>query len=329
MRNTFFTTFITITLLLSTSAWCNDDSFYKTREKGWFWHETEPEEDEEQELDTVVSNQPVVSEQSEQPEEMIEINAEWLKENIPVLQMKAINNPSPENLGAFYSAQRVMLDMSSNFAAKTQDYFRKEGNFLSEDHRRPTESFMLNKFKLETHKQTKPVLQKVSSYGGLWFFYSSQCPYCLKQLPVMRSLEISGMDVLYVSLDGGIIPGIPEDKVVYDYNGKVAQDFNIQVTPTTYLVSKDAQHFKLLNQGSVSLPKMQLSIFQNAYAMDWINELEYQSVKAIKGTNTLANGNIAVKASEIDDPAVLQRLLEQKIDLSSSPIGTPFKGIKR
>ncbi|WP_434949717.1 conjugal transfer protein TraF (plasmid) [Shewanella sp. HL-SH4] len=320
---------IVLATLLSTSVWSSDDTFYKTREKGWFWYETEPEIEEPVEELKPVVDPDTAKDQPESQEQMVEINAEWLKENLPILQMRAINNPTSENLGAFYSAQRVMLDMSSKFAANTQDYFRKEGNFLSEDHRRPTESFMLNQFKLDTHQQAKPVLEKVSNNGGLWFFYSSTCPYCIKQLPVMNSLSRSGIDILYISLDGGVIPGIPEDKIVFDYNGKVASDFNIQVTPTTYLVSNDATHFKLLNQGSVSLPKMQVSIFENAYAMDWINADDYQSVKSIKGTNTLDNGNIAIKASEINDPSVLRDLLEQKIDLSSSPIGTPFKRTQR
>jgi conjugal transfer pilus assembly protein TraF len=320
---------IILATLISASVWSSDETFYKTREKGWFWHETEPEIEEpakEMKPDVEPAES---SKQSEPPEEMIEINAEWLKENLPILQMRAINNPSSENLGAFYSAQRVMLDMSSKFAGNTQDYFRKEGNFLSEEHRRPTESFMLNQFKLDSHQQAKPVLTKVSNHGGLWFFYSSTCSYCIKQLPVMNALRHSGIDILYISLDGGVIPGIPNDSIVFDYSGKVASDFNIQVTPTTYLVSNDSKHFKLLNQGSVSLTKMQSSIFENAYAMDWINADEYQSVKNIKGTNTLDNGNIAIKASDINDPAVLRNLLEQKIDLSSSPIGTPFVRTQR
>lgn len=316
----------TISCLYSASANCGDETFYKSRERGWFWHETNPEIIEEKEAEVTVVPQSNNAESSkEQPEEMIEISAEWLKQNIPILKMKAINNPTTENLGAFYSAQRIMIDMSSKFASKTTEYFRKEGNVLSEDHRRPTESFMLSNFKRQRQEQAKPVLEKIGQKGGLWFFYSSTCPYCLKQMPLMKILtDYYGVNVLYVSLDGGVIPGIPEDKVVYDVTGQVASDFGIQVTPTTILVSNDGNSFEMIAQGVASLSKLQTQLIANAHTMDWITDDEYQSAQQIRGTNTLSNGNITVKASEINNPAVLFDVLESKIDLSSSPVGTPY-----
>lgn len=318
--------FIIFTCIHYSSAVSADDAFYKSREKGWFWHETTPEPVKEVAPNTE-DEQRQESEKSSKlmEQEMIEINAEWLKENIPILKMKAINNPTTENLGAFYSAQRIMIDMSSQFATKTTDYFRKEGNFLSEEHRRPTESFMLSNFKRQRQEQSKPVLAKIGKKGGLWFFYSSTCPYCQKQLPLMKILtDYYEVDVLYVSLDGGVIPGIPEENVVYDTTGQVAMDFNIQVTPTTVLVSNDGQSFELIAQGAASLDKIQNQLIANAHTMDWITDDEYQSAQHIRGSNTLANGNVAVKASEIDNPSVLLNALKSKVDLSSSPVGTPF-----
>ncbi|WP_076415052.1 conjugal transfer protein TraF [Shewanella sp. UCD-KL12] len=312
--------------IFCSSVFSGDDAFYKAREKGWFWHESPPIEEEEPEVKSKVEiTQEVIQVQGESEPEMIEINAEWLKDNIPILKMKAINNPSSENLGAFYSAQRIMIDMSSNFATKTTDYFRKEGNFLSEEHRRPTESFMLSNFKRQRQEQSKPVLAKIGMKGGLWFFYSSTCPYCKKQLPLMKILaDYYEVNVLYVSLDGGVLPGIPEDNVVYDTTGQVALDFNIQVTPTTVLVSNDGQSFEMIAQGAASLDKIQTQLIANAHTMDWITDEEYQSAQHIRGSNALANGNVAVKASEIDNPTVLLNALKSKIDLSSSPVGTPF-----
>ncbi len=302
----------------------SDDSFYKTREKGWFWYETNPEPEPEPKV--IPPQLPINKPSETNQEKMVEINAEWLKANLPELKMKAINSPTKENLGAFFAAQRLMLDMASRFSDKSSEYFRTSGNFLSEEHRRPTESYMLSKFKRDREVQAKPVLEKIGMKGGLWFFYSSTCPYCAKQLPIMKALaNVFKVEVLYVSLDGGLLPGIPKDKVVFDTSGKAAADFNIQVTPTTVLVSKNADTFKVISLGAASLTKLQTHIVENAHSMKWITDEEFQSAQHIRGTNTLENGNLSINESDVKNTSILSEILENKIDLSSSPIGTPFR----
>ncbi|GIU41084.1 conjugal transfer protein TraF [Shewanella colwelliana] len=301
--------------------------FYNQSKQGWFWHEA-PQQEEIVESEKELIPSSVSAEEQPPQDEKVVIDAQWLKDNIPRLRMVAISNPTSENLGAYYAAQRVMLDMSSKFANSTKDFFAKEANWLSEEHRRPTESFMLSKFKRDLLKAQKPVIEKISKQAGLWFFFSSTCPYCLKQLPIIKILEEQyGLNVLYVSLDGGIIPTIPQNKTVIDHDGRVARDFNVTTTPTTYLVSNDASKFEIVSNGVASLPKIQTSLIASAHKYEWITNSEFESVQSVKGTNVLNNGNIAINQSDIDKPGVLLNALQERIDLSVSPIGTPFSPI--
>ncbi|MBO2656143.1 conjugal transfer protein TraF [Shewanella algae] len=307
--------------LVCTSTVAGDD-FYNQSKRGWFWHEPPPPQ--EIPVEELPSPSEPVNDDVPQDQTVI-IDAQWLKDNIPKLRMTAISNPTVDNLGAYYAAQRVMIDMSSKFASSSTDFFRKEANWLSEEHRRPTESFVLSKYKRDLLKAQRPVINKVSQKAGLWFFFSSTCPYCLKQLPILKSLEEQyGLNVLYISLDGGIIPTIPQDKTVVDHEGKVARDFNITTTPTTYLVSNDASKFDVVSNGVASLPKLQNSLIDVAHKYDWISDSEFESVQTVKGSNVLSNGNIEISQSVLDKPGVLLSVLQDRIDLSDSPIGTPF-----
>lgn len=314
---------VAVSLALLQSDVMADDSFYKQSQKGWFWHEPAPEEEPEPEEDPVVPATP--AEQVSAEDKMVVIDTKWLRENLPILRDRAIDNPTEENLGAFYSAQRVMVDISSKFATSTQDFFQRQANWLSEDHRRPTDAFMLSRFKEDLIHAQKPVMEKVSQKAGIWFFFASTCPYCLKQLPLIKLMSDEyGLNVLYVSLDGGSIPGIPDDKVVIDYGGKAAAEFGVSVTPTTYLVSNDASKFELLSNGVSSLPKLQNALVRIAHKFNWITESEFKSVQSVHGSNVLDNGLLQIKESEIANPSVLYNALQQKIDLTDSPIGTPI-----
>ncbi|MGI2228090.1 conjugal transfer protein TraF [Shewanella frigidimarina] len=300
-----------------------EPDFYEQSQRGWFWHEPapeaiEPESPEEQ--------APPASSQPLPDEKMVDIDVEWLKKNLPQLQANAISNPSTENLGAFYAAQRLMLDYSSQFATKSSEFFRKEASWLSEDHRRPTDSFMLSRFKEDVLKAQKPVIEKVAVQAGVWFFFSSTCPYCVKQLPIVQFLSREyGMNVLYVSLDGGSIPGIPDDKVVIDYDGQASREFNVTVTPTTFLVSNDASKFELLSNGVSALPKIQDALVSAAHKYEWIDDNEYKSVQSVRRSNVLDNGLLQIKESELTDPETLYNALQSRVDLTTSPVGTPIR----
>jgi conjugal transfer pilus assembly protein TraF len=307
-------------LSLSLSHQCiAADDFYDQSQQGWFWHETQLEE--------AKPKEPEPEKAPEKPEDkMVAIDVKWLKKNLPELKQKAISHPTSANLGAFYAAQRLMLDYSSKFATLSSDFFRKEASWLSEDHRRPTDAFMLSRFKSDVMNAQKPVIEKVASLAGLWFFFSSTCPYCLKQLPLIQYLSKEyNMNVLYVSIDGGSIPGIPDDKVVIDVDGQASSQFNVTVTPTTYLVSNDASKFELLSNGVSALPKIQNSLVKAAHTLNWISDTEYKSVQSVRRSNVLNNGMLEIKETELNNPEFLYNALQSRVDLSSSPVGTTIQ----
>lgn len=119
--------------------------------KGFFWYDDLTRKTEEEITET---KPPVASSTQPEQEEKIELNSKWLKDNMPQLLTKAMDNPTPENLSRFYTAQRLMLDIGTRFSDKSKDYFLKNP-MMSEKRRQPVE-----KVALDAHRT---VVEKISS----------------------------------------------------------------------------------------------------------------------------------------------------------------------
>ncbi|MFX4226466.1 MAG: conjugal transfer protein TraF [Porticoccaceae bacterium] len=94
---------------------------------GWhFYDDPEPEP----EIELVEPQQPTgpkVETSDEKPElggasssGPAPMSAEWLKENMPRLLNQALDNPTRENLEAYYGAQRVMMDKAERFTLEAE-----------------------------------------------------------------------------------------------------------------------------------------------------------------------------------------------------------------
>lgn len=311
--------------LLSTTLLASDDGFYKRKQEGWFWHETPPEQPKE-EAQKPVEEVPAQSTSTTptDPNKKVTIDVQWLRENMDRIRDAAINNPTEDNLGVFYGAQRVMLDLSSRFATESGEFF-KQNPWMSEDNRRPTETFALRQFRKDAMKQVGNVIADINKHSGLWVFFSSTCPHCKNQIPIMTNLaRLYGVDILYISLDGGTLPGIPPEQLVFDIDGQVASDFNVEFTPTTFLVSKDKSAFKLVSSGTATVEKIAKSMIDTAWDMNWITKAQYASTKNVRDLNTVSEGNVELTQAEINDPAKLLGAIKARINLSQSSLGTPY-----
>lgn len=120
---------------------------------GWHFYEDTTEE----ELPKIENEKPTISTKKT---EKVEINTQWLKENLPKLLNKAMDNPSEENLANYYYAQRLAIDKSTDLGNSTKEFFMFE-EALSEENRRPTQASALFAHKLNTQdaRSVTPILE--------------------------------------------------------------------------------------------------------------------------------------------------------------------------
>lgn len=304
---------VVLSLVLTSLVGAQEKGFYKDKERGWFWLEEYPVDEEELKPPLPV---PENTPSSPEPAEMVELDHKWLKANFNVLLEKAINNPTDENVANFAYTQRLMLDMSSRFQSKMTDYMMGE-EVLDESIRRPNTSFALSSFKSEIKSKVAETISEINKKSlGVWFFYSSTCQYCLKMLPVIKRFqEDYDVKVLAVSLDGGIIPGMEDMEIVLDTNQEVANKFNVSMTPTTMLVLND-NTTEMVAAGMRSLPDLEKRYIRAARIKGLIDNDTYQRTKSVYEKNIYNNesGVLMISKEKLEsDPRFLSEALKSRL----------------
>lgn len=111
-------------------------------------------------------------------------------------------------------------------------------------------------------------LRTLSGEVGIWYFYLSTCPYCMRQEPILTAIaERYGIPVTAISLDGGPPPGGEIQGYVYD-RGQATR-LGVQVTPTLYLVHPASQQTAMLSAGHVDASTLLLRIAWVAEQAGW------------------------------------------------------------
>jgi conjugal transfer pilus assembly protein TraF len=301
-------------------------SFFDNKREGWFWFQEESDEPIKKKIPT--PQEPIVilapAQESEtaytQPEtKTVVINAAWLRENLPELKETAINNPSDENLKAYFYAQRMTIDLSSRFASRTKEFFMAEPE-LDENNRRPTAGFVLTDHKKNISKSKKSLLKSIFKKAGIWMFVRADCSFCQKQIPVMDELTRSfGSEVLYVSIDGETVRGHSDDgNYVYDVTGTAREriGLDVDVTPTIIFVRNDGSDAILINKGMIDMYTLTEKILVIAKNTNLITETEYmltQDVRAISALKDDTPMTVEVNGASADEEKDVTKLLVEKI----------------
>lgn len=311
---------VAATLSLSASHVLSD-TWYESRQQGWFWHEPLPEEQEP--AKEVPLTPPVVSQQqsnnSDKPKEesYLALNSAWLKENLEPLMLRAMDNPTPENIAAYAYANRLMMDLGTRFSSKMMEYMSQESP-LQESARRPFSAFALDEFAKNRQGSLKTVLDAIKSESHIWFFYSSSCSFCLRQVPVLQELHKQyGIEILAISLDGGMLPGIENFNIVYDENQQVARQFNVSRTPTMHLVKNATEQVLPLGEGMHTLTELEDLILLVSRQNGIISDDQYAMTRAVREINVFRNddGEILVDKQMLEsNPAYLAEMLRKRLE---------------
>lgn len=331
-QSVFWLSFILLFPLCAHSSNELRRSWYHDSQRGWFWHESkEKEKPEKNEPQTKieVTNSKTPEQDDLSSEDTTTLDVAWLRENLPKLQETAINNPTQENLAAAAYAQRLMLDLGSRFSSKMIEFIESE-QYLDESSRRPNSALALSTFSIETQDALTEIMKKVQQKSHVWFFFSSSCQYCLRQIPVLRELKNRyGTNILAISMDGGLLPGLESFELVSDVAGTVARRFGVTVTPSMYLVDNEGKEFASLTTGLHTLPEIEERIMFVAREMGDITSQEFENAQSVREINVFRNDNghiIADSEKLKSDPGYLADLLRKQlkniVPYGSNPLPT-------
>lgn len=286
-------------------------SFYGNNAEGWYWYQDPKEEQKTEELlpppppPKIDKPEPVPIQQAEvKPAPPAPFSAAWVREMLPKYKDIAWDNPTPENVKAYFLLQRFAIDRSSKFAdvAKTVTM----GNpLLDENYRRPLASFATFTVDKEAANHRSAVLKKISEKAGLFFFFKGGCSYCEAQAPLIGRIMDEGFDVLAISMDGGEPSTFKFPHV--RKNAGQAEYLGVTAVPAIFLVTPDGT-FEQLGQGVVALPDLKQRILIASKRRGWITDEEFNEQKPIMNPSTQRDLSVELpqllKAST-ENPALL------------------------
>jgi len=266
---------VSLLLVCGTATWAGPEAghWLLDHERGWFWYEDpiilekepEPEPPEEEAQPQPTPGPPPLS-------------AQWIRENLEKYQMKAIDDPTPENIAMFLYLQRVMLDKAQRFSEGVTRVVQFDP-LLDENTRRPTASFGGAVSSRQALEARRDILNRIAHPDGIFFFFRSDCQHCEVEAPLLKTLEqVYGFKVFPVSLDGRPLPNNLFGNYVPD-RGQ-AQKLGVVQTPAMFLGRPDNREVLLISQSTMARPQLEERIIEAAYEAGWINQQEYQSTKS-------------------------------------------------
>lgn len=297
---------------LATAQSTEPAPFFQKKEEGWFWRKEDPLP----KPPKPPASQPVVVAEPPKPKppEQQPFTAAWLRKNLPLLQEKSFDNPSRENILAYFYAQRVLLDKSQTWAETSQKVVLTEPA-LDEVSRTSFSTFGRLATASAQGAARDAVIKRLTTLGGIWMFYDSTCSYCLSMAEVVQLAGLNhGFVTKYISVDNRPLPGI--NKWVKDQGQ--AKMLELKITPTVVFVVPPNGYF-IVSQGAMSLTDLLDRILIAAENQEMLTATELKSIYPER-SGILTTQDVADGAT--DDPVVLVNNLRKKIIGSTYAIPT-------
>lgn len=216
-------------------------TFYDRKAEGWHWYEDRYQKSKTRDQK---KNPQIVDEQrkatrkeddprkEEVPQDDPILHLEAFKKEVDRLKAIAILSPTYQNVKAYMEIQKELMDRATRFAQKWVEVVYTTPR-LDYTLKHPTSQAARHVYLDQQHAQLEKDIRALSERYGLFFFYSSQCPYCKEFASIVKSFsEKYGWEVLPISLDGDILPEFPKSKM----DNGTAKTLGVQSVPTLLAV---------------------------------------------------------------------------------------------
>ena len=202
------------------------------------------------------------------------LSTAWIRNNIGQYLDKAIDHPSKENVSAYLYIDRAVKEKAEQFARVGKQVIESDP-MLDENVRRPI-SPAAAKIKDDMAYQAKEqVLKKIAKKAGVVFYYQGSCRLCyLQAQSIHLLLSFYGFEVISFSVDGVLIPDLPDSRVEKSPHPKLS----IRAYPALYLM-QPPDKIELLRQGGISFTELSDRIIEVSAEHGWITKDEMRKTR--------------------------------------------------
>lgn len=223
--------------------------WYLDRERGWFWYEDPAEE-----VDPDARQLPAVAAFPHDP--LMELEA--FQKTLERAKALAVLHPTIANVRAYLELNSEVQRRATLFADMTQRVVWSTPA-LDQSLVRPHSKEGLTAWidaKKESHNSK---LREIADSYGLFFVFSSDCPYCIQFAPFVQRFAASyNFKLIPITIDGGTLPEFPEAR----YEPTIAARLGVQTTPAIFLVNPASKHVQPIAYGVISLSELESRIMR-------------------------------------------------------------------
>ena len=217
-----------------------DNRYFGDQERGWFWYQDPPPEQDEEKPKEPLRQAPSTK-PAEDPQEMLKLYQKHLDD----AKALAVMRPTDENVRRYIEVQKEVYDRSALFA----DTWRRvvwTNPALDYSLEHPTNNPGNALDQQQTRLAQANAVAALADTDGLFFFFSSDCGHCHTQAPILEQFSRHyGIKIMAVSLDGGVLPEFPN--AVPD-NGLAAR-LGVAVTPALFMANPRNQEITPVGYG--------------------------------------------------------------------------------
>ena len=205
--------------------------YWSDRERGWFWYQVPPSEQEQKPKTTPPAAVTPRVEPARSPE-LLEFDA--LQKRVEELRNIAIIRPTESNIRNYLAVQAEVIDKASLFADVAQRVIWANPEFDYTVTGRPVNAKALEVFDRAQIDASESAAMALAKDHALFFFFRSDCPYCHQFGPYLREFEAKfGLTVVPISVDGGpLLPVFPNPKI----DNGIARALDVREVPALFLV---------------------------------------------------------------------------------------------
>lgn len=191
-------------------------NFFQRKAEGWHWYQDPPCKDKVEEKTspphTMLS-----------PTQQVEAQRKALETKLHT----AIVEPTRDNLIAYITAQKALMDQSQKFSEMWKQVVMTTPS-LDETLIHPVDQNARHIYYTREQEKIKQHIMRLAAEYGLFFFFRKNCAYCHQFAPIVKRFSQKyGWSVLGISLDGGTLSEFPNAK----QNNGIAERLNITHVP--------------------------------------------------------------------------------------------------
>lgn len=225
--------FITLMLINWSANALSEDGFFQDKTIGWFWYK-----------DLTLAKSKSLKEAPLDPATQVDFEKEELDRVLKV----AIKEPTEQNLINFIKLRNKLMDQSYNFGLRLQQV-----NLMNPELDQ-LKTYPVNQVAKAIYKEQKTArvqdkIAKLSQTHGLFYIFTSNCPYCHGFAPTVKNFAAKyNWSLIPITLDGKATDDFPEARAD---NGMVRQ-LKITAVPALIMVEPKANKVFPIAVGLIS-----------------------------------------------------------------------------